>query len=193
MALDNATMVKIKNRSSGTLVYKVRDLNVRRQFTPGEEKEVSFEELKRLSYEAGGMTIIKDYLIIKDKEVVDELIGNVEPEYFYTEKEVREILTKGSLDQLLDTLDYASPGVLDIIKKLAVELEIPDVRAREAIQKATGLNVTKAIEIKNVSTEENSVNEEETKQRRSTPIQVNEEKKTERRTATAFPEYNIIK
>ena len=41
-----------------------------------------------------------------------------EPEYFYTDKEIRELLTKGTLDQLKDCLDFAPEGVIDIIKKM---------------------------------------------------------------------------
>ena len=47
---------------------------------------------------------------------------NVEPEYFYTEKEVKELLTNGSLEQLEDTLNFAPEGVIELIKTMPVKM-----------------------------------------------------------------------
>jgi hypothetical protein len=59
----------------------------------------------------------------------------------------------GSLDELLDCLDFAPVGVLGLIKDYAVKLEINDLSKREAIQNKLGLNVTAAIEINKANKE----------------------------------------
>ena len=155
--LNKNTRVKVKNRSTGAVGYTIPDMNnLHRKFYAGEEKEVSFEELQKLSYKPGGMYILENYLIIKNDEVINELLGKVELEYNYSEQEVKVLLENGSLDELLDCLDFAPTGVIDLVKKLAVELEINDLRKRQAIFNKTGLNVDKAIEIKNENKEDST-------------------------------------
>lgn len=146
--LDGKTLIKATNRSGGSVGYRIPDLNnLKRHYSAGETKEVTMEELRKLSYIEGGKELLEDYLIIDNEEAVAELLGEVEPEYFYTIEQIKDLLLNGSLDALKDCLDFAPEGTIDEVKKLAVELKIPDVYKREAIQKATGLNVSKAIEM----------------------------------------------
>ena len=72
-----------------------------------------------------------------------------EPEYHYSENDVRQLLTTGTLDQFLDCLDFAPDVIKDMIKDLAVELPLNDMAKRKAIQDKMGFDVTRAIEIKN--------------------------------------------
>lgn len=147
--LDDKKMVKVTNRTRGSLGYTVEDLNnLHRRYSSGETKTVTVEELRKLSWKPGGMYMLQNSLLIHDAEVVKELLNiDVEPEYYYSEKEVVELLTKGSLDQLLDCLDFAPQGVIDLIKKNAVTLKINDISKRKAILEKTGFDVTKAVEI----------------------------------------------
>ena len=103
------------------------------------------EELRKLSYIPGGDIILRDYLIIENEEAVAELLGEVEPEYNYTEAEVEYLLEKGTLDKLKDALDFAPSGVIDLIKDIAVKTELNDINKRDAIFKKTGFNVTNAV------------------------------------------------
>ena len=172
--MNKNTRIKIRNRSTGTVIYNVLDLGVRREFTAGEIKEVSFEELQKLSYQPGGMYMLENYLVIENLEAREELLGEVELEYDYTEDKVKEVLLYGSLDSLLDCLDFAPKGVIDIVKKVAVEMEITDTRKRKAIYNATGFNVDGAIKIN----EETKMTEEDAE----TPVRrvaTTEAKKTE--------------
>ncbi len=166
--LDKNKIVKVRNRDNGTVTYTVPDLgNLRRSFQPHEEKEISMEELKKLSYLPGGKIILENYLIIEDNDAVSELLGEVEPEYNYTEAEIEELLKNGTLDQLLDTLDFAPSGVIELVKDIAVKTEINDINKREAIFKKTGFNVTSAI---NFNKETAETDEKNVQTRRSTPI-----------------------
>ena len=161
--LDNNTIVRVTNRSNGVVVYQIPDLgNLVRRFMKGETKEVTFEELKKLSYVPGGQTLLVENLIVDNKEAIAELLGAVEPEYNYTEAQIKELLLRGSLDAFLDCLDFAPEGVLDLIKDLAVTLKINDIAKRDAIKKKLHFDVTKAIEIN----EESEKVEEEAKTRR---------------------------
>ena len=148
--------VKIKNRvGNGTVGYTIPDMNnLTRIFEDGEEKIVTFEEIRKLSYLHGGSKILKNYLTIEDKEILSEINFIPEPEYFYTREDIIRLMQTGSLDEFLDCLDFAPDGVKETIKTLAVELPLNDVAKRDAIQKKLGFNVTNAIENKKITEED---------------------------------------
>ena len=145
--VDRTKLIPVYNRSTkGTVGYTIPELNnLRREFQPGETKRISVDELEKLSWIPGGMPMLKNFLIVQDKEVVEELIGEVEPEYYYGKDEILNILTKGSLDQLEDCLNFAPKGVLTLIKDLAIQIKLNDMSKREMILEKTGQNVDRAI------------------------------------------------
>ena len=187
--VENNMTVKVTNRDNGSVGYSVPDLGVHRTFQPRESKEISAEELRKLSYLPGGDVIIKEYLIIHNEELLKELLGEVEPEYYYSEDEVKALLLSGSLEQLQYCLDFAPNGVIDLIKSLAVSLKIDNVSKRKAIQDKTGFNVTRAIEI-NEETDEETASKESTQGRRAAPITAKSEEAQQRRSAP--PKYNVV-
>ena len=147
--MDKDTLVKVRNRDSGAVLYSIPEMNgLLRTFQPKEVKEVPFEELKKLSYLPGGMALLKDSLVIQNDEAVAALLGEVEPEYNYTPEDIKKLLQEGTLDELLDCLDFAPEGVTDLVKVIAVELPLNDVAKRDAILEKLHFNVTNAIEIK---------------------------------------------
>lgn len=150
--LQKNTLIKVLNRDNGSVCYSIPEMNgLRRVYQSGETKQVTFEELQKLSYIPGGMTLLKQNLVILNDEAVNRLLGHVEPEYRYTEADVRKIMREGSLDQFLDCLDFAPDGVKELIKTLAVEMPLNDVSKREAIFNKLGFNVDNAIRIKKES------------------------------------------
>ena len=149
------TKVRVRNRSFGSVGYTIPDMNnFHREFEYNEEKEITYEELFKLSQIPGGDYIIQNYLTIENDEVVAALLGEVEPEYYYTLDEINELLTTGSLDQLEDCLNFAPTGVIDLVKEIAVNLPLNDVAKRDLIFKKTGFNVSQAIAIAAESEEE---------------------------------------
>lgn len=142
------TIYNVLNRSSSMVGYTIPELNIRREFQPGETKKIKFSELEQLTYQPGGTTLIQDYFLIREQEVTDALNIQTEIEYYMNEDNVRDLILKGSLDQFLDCLDFAPEGVLEMIKKLAIELPMNDVEKREALKKKTGLDVDSAIKNK---------------------------------------------
>ena len=152
--LDKNTIIKVTNRDNGSVGYKILDLGVNRQFMKNETKEIPMEELRKLSYQPGGLYILENCLVIDNDEAIEELLHGVEPEYKYTEQDIIYILTQASLDEFLDCLDFAPMGVVDMIKTKAVDVRLNDVNKRQALLAKTGFNVTKAIEIKDEAEKE---------------------------------------
>lgn len=135
----------VKNRSASTVVYRIPEDGIRREFAPGEVKKISKAELTKLSYRPGGPALMTEYLQIMSAEAVKELGLRVEPEYNMNEQQITELLKTGSMDAFLDCLEFAPVGVVDLVKKIAVSLPLNDFAKREAIKEKTGFDVTKAI------------------------------------------------
>lgn len=149
------TAIKVLNRDNGAVAYSIPEMNgLTRIFHSGQTKEITFEEIQKLSYIPGGMELLQDSLVILDnKEAIEEILGNVEPEYSYTREDIIKLMKFGSLDEFLDCLDFAPEGVRDLIKTLSVELPLNDVAKREAILNKLGFNVDNAIRIKKETAE----------------------------------------
>ena len=179
--IDEKKIVRVTNRDNGHVGYKIPDMNnLVRDFSANETKNITVEELKKLAYISGGPTLIRDYLVIEDPEVVEEILGDVEPEYYYNEEDVKKLLLNGSLDELKDCIEFAPKGTVDLVKQLAVELPINDITKRKAILDMTGFNVDAAIMIN----EETKDEMEDTQRVRRVNEPVKEEvKSTGRRTA----------
>ena len=148
--MEKDRLIKVINKYNGTVGYTVPDLNIHRNFYPGESKEVSFNELEQLSYAPGGYAILTEYLEIQDEDAINLLFRKTpEPEYHYSREDIQRLMTTGTLDQFLDCLDFAPESVKEIIKDMAVDLPLNDVSKRNAILDKMGFDVNKAIEIKN--------------------------------------------
>lgn len=188
--IDKNTVIKVTNRDNGSVGYRIPDLNIQRQFQPREAKDVTMDELRKLSYIRGGKYILQNCLILDNGDAVAELLGEVEPEYFYTENEVKQLLLTGSLAQLEDCLDFAPSGVVELVKDLAIKLEINDIAKRQVIMNKTGFNVSKAIEINH---ETNTVEAEPVVTRRAAPIAVNtNSEQPARRTTAPKSKYKVV-
>ena len=85
--------IQVANRTGGTLGYVIPEMNnLKRFFLDGETKSIEMGELRKLSWTPGGKTMIEQCLLIKDKDVVNELLnGEVEPEYYLSDKEVENL------------------------------------------------------------------------------------------------------
>ena len=153
--MEKTTLIKVLNRDNGSVIYSIPEMNgLRRVFQAGEIKEITFEELEKLSYIPGGMELLEDSLVILDnKQAINLILGHVEPEYSYSKDDIIKLMKTGSLDEFLDCLDFAPEGVKDLIKTLSVELPLNDVAKREAIYNKLGFNVDNAIRIKRESSE----------------------------------------
>lgn len=187
--INKETLIKVTNRDSGRVGYKIPELGVERQFTAGERKEITFNELERLSFMPGGQKLLSDYLTVDSREALNLLGIETEPEYFYTKEDIKRLMTFGSLDEFLDCLDFAPSGVLDMIKDMAVNLPLNDMEKRKAILDKLSFDVNKAIEIKNTKFDGDTKTEESSAEKPIRRSATNTET-AGRRTAT--PKYKIV-
>lgn len=191
--LNNTDKIRVENRANAIVCYRVPESKIIRRFVAGEVKEIEMGELRQAVQIPGTRRLIESNLIIHNKEAVNELLPNAEPEYFYDKKDVDFLLERGTLDQLMDALDFAPDGVIELIKERAVQTELNDMRKREAILNAINFNVTGAIDIKRQAAE-TSTQIEANKTRRATPLGENLEQSQEapiRRAAAQ--KYTIVK
>lgn len=190
-----ADKIKVRNRSSRMLIYKIPDMGVRREWQPGEVKNISREELDALSYVPGGTAMLRDSLFIEDADVVKEMPIKVEPEYYLDEKGVIDLIQNGTVEAFLDCLDFAPDGVIDLIKKYAYELPCNDSRKRDALKTKTGFDVTLALqhkaEVEAAQAEEANTTESGMEVKAAPTRRVQAEAKAEggRRTT---PQYKIV-
>jgi hypothetical protein len=178
----------VKNVGAAHITYKVPDLGVRRSFAPGETKVISYEELEKLTYRPGGMNILTNFLQIQDASFLNSIGARVEPEYHMTETDVAALITSGSLDAFLDALDFAPKGVIELIKKLSVQIPMVDMNKRKALKAKIGFDVEKALQHIEEEKEDNGQNT--ILKQTATERRVQPEAPAGRRTAA--PKYNVI-
>ncbi len=179
----------VKNRGAGYVTYRIPEDGIRRSFAPGETKKISYEELEKLTYQSGGMSILNNFLQIQDEETIQSFNMKVEPEYHMSEKDVINLIQTGSIDSFLDALDFAPQAVKDLIKKFSVELPMTDMTKRRALKEKTGFDVEAALKHAEEDKENTGSNTIlKTNERRVKP----EETAPTGRRAEA-PKYNIVK
>lgn len=183
--MESSKILKVKNRSASLAVYSIPEINIRREFAPGETKNITYGELEKLSYQPGGRAIMQNFLQIIDPEATGDLGINREPEYDLSEQQIVDLMTKGSLDAFLDCLDFAPVGVIDLIKKFSVSLPLNDIDKRDALKKKTGFDVTVAL-----------ANMQKEKEDMETPAVENKERRVKAESAPegrrTIPKYNVV-
>lgn len=194
--LEDKTLVPLYNRvSNGEVIYRIDEIGVRRSFESGETKKVTMEEIRKLSWVPGGTEILRDCLIIQNEEAVEEILGQVEPEYYYTKQDVINILVNGTLDELDDCLTFAPLGVVDLVQDVAISMNLNDMSKRKLIQEKTGRNIDRAIraneEVAAAMKEADKPAEEQPKVRKaSAPSTPTEPSAPQRKSAA--PKYKVI-
>lgn len=138
--------MKVRNRSTSVVCYSVPDLNIKREFSAGEIKEIPKAELESLIQQPGGRVILTEYLQVSREDVQQLDVMEPEQEYFYSEEDVKHIMSFGTLDEFLDMLDFAPTGVMDMIKTYAVSLPLTDLYKINALREKTGFDSAKALE-----------------------------------------------
>ena len=187
-----SVMYRVKNRGASTVVYKIADKGIRREFKPGQIMQISSEELEELTFQPGGTLILSQFLQIMDLDGIQAARIKTEPEYHYSEQDVAKLITSGSLDAFLDCLDFAPIGVIVLVKKLAVDIPMVDIQKRKALKDKTGFDVEAALKHNEESKEETQktiLKTDNNGERR-----VKNDAPAGRRTAApvAAPKYNVI-
>ena len=192
----NMKMVSVTNRDNGGVTCRLSN-NKRISFNIGETKKVPLDDLIELKSSDGGAAALREYLVINDKEALRILELSPEPEYFYTKTEIKQLLENGTLDQLEDCLNFAPEGVLDLLKDIALDMELPDTRKRKLISQKLGFNIDHILNTKELlNTEPEKENKTEEKVRKSAPITSEEPKRKSNPITTqpksVYPEYKVV-
>ena len=137
------------------------------------------------------MEILTRFLQVQSEDALHTFNMRVEPEYHMSEQDIARVMTTGTLDEFLDMLDFAPNGVIDLVKRMAVNPKNPlqDYSKIEALKKKTGLDVAAAL--KNIRAEQ----EEEKKSiDDSSEVKRRVQKETPAATATrrTAPKYNVV-
>ncbi len=181
------TTCLVKNRGASHVSYRIPEDGIRRSFAPGETKEISYQELEKLTFQPGGMMILTNYLQIIEQEALNTFGIRTEPEYHMSETDVANLIKTGTLDAFLDALDFAPVSVIELIKKLSIDIPLMDMNKRKALKDKTGFDVDAAL--RHI--------EEEKEDDQKTILKTTERRvKTDAAPAgrrTAPPQYNIIK
>ena len=112
-----------------------------------------------------------------EDKVNDNLGVHRENEYYMNEQQIVELLKNGTIPAFEDCLDFAPIGVIDLVKKFAVDLPLTDTLKIRILKDKTGFDVSKALE----NSEEDKVEEViEKKTETEKPVQ------TGRRTNTNY-------
>lgn len=189
---DKSKKVAVRGRTKGEVFYRLPDSHNIRTFNFGETQMIPFEEIERLFYSPGGEYMIRNSLIV-NADALETLGIDVQPEYYYTEKQIEDLLSSGTLDQLEDTLNFAPDGVIELIKQIAVKTKLFDTRKRKLILEKTGFNIDGALEIKKVLEEVNTEEEEakDVPKRKAAPLDTSTSSTPERK-APAPSKYKVI-
>ena len=191
MAIKDTDLISVRNRNRGGTGYSL-DGNFHREFNYGETKKIPFAELKSLQSAPGGADILADCLVIENEEALQLLNMQVEPEYFYTEAKIKDILYNSSVDEFADFLDFAPEGAIEIAKSIAVKEKIFDVRKRDMLSEKTGVNITNAIYINEVIDEDNGAKEDEKPKERRVKLDTPSAEPQRRAATPSAPKYNIV-
>lgn len=182
------TTCLVKNRGASHVSYRIPEDGIRRSFAPGETKEISYQELEKLTFQPGGMMLLTNYLQLVEAEALNAFGIRTEPEYHMSEADVAKLIKVGTLDAFLDALDFAPVSVIDLIKKMSVDIPLMDMEKRKALKAKTGFDVDAALRHIEEEKEDNGQNTIlKTTERRVQP----DAAPAGRRTAP--PQYNIIK
>ncbi len=140
--------IEVVSRYGGMISIKESNTGIVRTWPKcGAKLYLTEDSLLNLSMTPGARKLIQDYLIIKNDEVLEELEVDVELEYHYEVKEVTDLLMNGSEEELIDALNLAPKGVVDLIKKVAIEIQLPNMNKRKIIDKMLQVDISKMIEV----------------------------------------------
>ena len=100
----------------------------------------------------GGEDLIRNYLVV-EKKGLDALGIEVEPEYFYDHKIIKDILFSGDLAKIEDTLEFGNDAVKELICRVATKERLYDTRVLELIREKTGCDIAQSMKITEMSQE----------------------------------------
>ena len=184
-AVKDTDKIRLRNLTKNPAVYVTPATGIRREIPPLGYIEVTAGEIRECSYDSGCSNLLRNYVQVCNPALAREIgVSDETIEYNWGDKEVTEAVTTADMDVLLDALDYAPAGIKQAIVDKAVEIELPDMRKRQIIDDALGINITHKIDNARIAKESTTVKKTAPKRRRVTDSTSTTDTK-KRRAATA--------
>ena len=136
------------SKYNGTLSVQELNSGIRYVWNQiGDKLDLTEDQLRSILNTPGGRYTLENYVAIENPEIVKKLGINAEPEYFYTEEDIKKLLLEGSEDQLKDALDFSPEGTKELIAETAVKIQLSDRNKIAIITAGTGRNIENQINI----------------------------------------------
>lgn len=150
--------IEVESKYKGYLSAKESNTNIRRVFPHiGFKMMLDRESIKNIAYSPGGREILQNYLIIRDKDLIDELALELEPEDTFNEQDIKELLLNGTYEQLEDALRYGSEGTRQLIKDCAINIKLFDNNKVKLISNFLNINLNTILDFSENSEENDKV------------------------------------
>lgn len=181
MSVKDTDKIQVQNLTAHRVGFSDEDTHRRFIFQGYEKKTIPAEILRRLNYSRGGAVLLREYLSVKNDELAREFGVDVEDivEYNWTAEDVDRVLTTGTVDELLDALDFGPEGIKDLILERGRAIGVTDVNKVKAIKEKTGCDLSHVAEIEEALDEKQE--KKEPAKRRSSSSSTT----TKRRTSTS--------
>ena len=168
MAINDDDLVVVRNLTDYIVGFRDQMSGRLYSFQPRQKMKVTAGVLRTLSYSSGGIELLQNYLSVQDSELCEEFgVPEDMIEYNWTVEDVDKLLLSGTMDELLDALDFGPTGIKEMIVTRAAAIDLPDIHKREAIQEKTGANISNIIAAAKTN-EEGEENEAPKTRRRAT-------------------------
>lgn len=146
---------KVSSKYNGFLTVTMPNTGIRYIWNRiNDSRELTLDQLKEMLNAPGGRSIIENKLIVHDPAAVEALELDVEPEYYYSEKDIEALLTDGTVEQLDDALNFAPNGTKELIAETAVKIKLENRDKIALITKKTGKDINDQIKVEEESQKE---------------------------------------
>ena len=183
--LKDTDTVRVRNLTNSPVVVITPMTHKRFELAPHGQRAITVADIRECSYDKGCTDIFRNYVQICNAQLAQEFGVTADIiEYNWGEKEILDCLNATGTEVLEDALDLAPDGIKEAIVDKAVEIELPDMRKRQIIDDALGINITHKIDNARIAKESTTVKKTAPKRRRVTDSTSTTDTK-KRRAATA--------
>lgn len=166
--LKDTDTVRVRNLTNSPVVVTTPMTHKRFELAPHGQRAITVADIRECSYDKGCTDIFRNYVQICNAQLAQEFgVTSDIIEYNWGEKEILDCLNATGTEVLEDALDFAPDGIKEAIVDKAVEIELPDMRKRQIIDDALGINITHKIDNARIAKESTTVKKTAPKRRRA--------------------------
>lgn len=153
--------VKVKSLTSGTVIINVPDLRLRRVWErKGAIKIIDEEILQEAIYNPGVEYLFKQGILkIMDEEVAEEISPGLNDIVILDDTEMRVMLKAKPLGEFKAKLKELPREQVFALVEYAIQNEIIDMAKNDVLKAKTGIDITKAVQLKRQEQEKVKVEE----------------------------------